>query len=423
MVSILPRQQYAVPATPGSSGRVNAFERASVVLLAHRETIAEHAVNRARAQVVGCRMIPTDDLMYSCLMHIESAARCLNRQSVDDVIDTDATMALVLQRESQGLDVDEQIAGHRAVLAAIHEFFLEICLADGLDPPDIIVGATLLWQLGDGLTRFVIRFHQERDRRRRSHATEQKREFLQALLVDGDSVSAAVRRSGFRSFDPAAEYRAIRAHTGPHSAEQVAKHIEASGSLAATSGAVTWIGTECIGIVPDRPEQIDDATIALGAPGPLDTVSASFEVAGEVLDAARRLGLDGVLTADDLGWRAAVGALPDLGNTLERRYIAPLRAVGRFGDDLVATLSAYLDHDLRLESAAEVLAIHPNTLRYRLHKIAKLLGADLSHLDTVLELKWALHWSARHTSPRCRDFQRGQALIEFHHVDRPTDRK
>jgi sugar diacid utilization regulator len=49
------------------------------------------------------------------------------------------------------------------------------------------------------------------------------------------------------------------------------------------------------------------------------------------------------------------------------------------GTQYVRTLEAYLDCCLRLKETAYLLSIHPKTLKYRLDKIAGILGVDLAH--------------------------------------------
>ena len=51
-----------------------------------------------------------------------------------------------------------------------------------------------------------------------------------------------------------------------------------------------------------------------------------------------------------------------------------------------ATLLAYLDCDLNIRRAAEQLVVHPNTVRYRLRRIAELTGADPRRFADLLEL-------------------------------------
>lgn len=61
--------------------------------------------------------------------------------------------------------------------------------------------------------------------------------------------------------------------------------------------------------------------------------------------------------------------------------------------DHLATLGAYLDSFGDVASAARLLDIHPNTLRYRLKRIVELLGVDLS--DPVIRFTIELQWRLR----------------------------
>ncbi len=58
--------------------------------------------------------------------------------------------------------------------------------------------------------------------------------------------------------------------------------------------------------------------------------------------------------------------------------------------ELLATLQAYLDHNLSVTRTAAALHVHPNTVKYRLRQIAGLLNLTLGNLDHVLTVKMAL---------------------------------
>lgn len=58
--------------------------------------------------------------------------------------------------------------------------------------------------------------------------------------------------------------------------------------------------------------------------------------------------------------------------------------------ELLATLQAYLDHNLSPKRTAAALHVHPNTVKYRLRQIAGLLNLTLANLDHVLAVKMAL---------------------------------
>jgi DNA-binding PucR family transcriptional regulator len=79
------------------------------------------------------------------------------------------------------------------------------------------------------------------------------------------------------------------------------------------------------------------------------------------------------------------GPLPELAETDRAR-----------GDSWrLATLRAYLDAHGDVRAAADRLAVHPNTLRYRLRRLGELTGVDLrdpdARLVTELQLRMLDH--------------------------------
>ena len=59
-------------------------------------------------------------------------------------------------------------------------------------------------------------------------------------------------------------------------------------------------------------------------------------------------------------------------------------------EDLLRTLEVYLAEGENGKRASERLFVHPSTLRYRLQKIEKLTGKDLSDSDDRFQLRLAL---------------------------------
>lgn len=71
-------------------------------------------------------------------------------------------------------------------------------------------------------------------------------------------------------------------------------------------------------------------------------------------------------------------------------YTETLGEIERFdkeqNSDLMNSLEKYLMYHCDLKTAADVLFLHPNTLRYRLKKVEELLNVDLNHVDVKLNL-------------------------------------
>jgi purine catabolism regulator len=62
--------------------------------------------------------------------------------------------------------------------------------------------------------------------------------------------------------------------------------------------------------------------------------------------------------------------------------------------DLLQTLTVYLEHDCSVPATAAALYLHPNSVRYRLSTIERLLGRSLSSIDTVLDITLAMRIEA-----------------------------
>ena len=100
--------------------------------------------------------------------------------------------------------------------------------------------------------------------------------------------------------------------------------------------------------------------------------SASAALAGLAAAAAWPSAPRPVAADDLLPERVLVGD-PVARRTLVEQAYAPLVAAG---GSLLETLAAHVQHGRSLEGAARVLYVHPNTVRYRLRKVAEVTGWD-----------------------------------------------
>lgn len=120
---------------------------------------------------------------------------------------------------------------------------------------------------------------------------------------------------------------------------------------------------------------------------PLEYPSA-FREAKTALSGARRLRTSAFSLYDELGivrlLLGSTGESPDLQQFIDD-VTKPLADYDRKHDgSLLMTLRAFFDSDCTQKRAAEMLFVHPKTLRYRLDQIAELSGLDLSvHADRM----------------------------------------
>jgi hypothetical protein len=148
---------------------------------------------------------------------------------------------------------------------------------------------------------------------------------------------------------------------------------------------------------PGRTQEIDSAaagmTVALGPPGALDELEASWSLAR----AARWAREAGVLAGD--GLVRAEECLPELlvheGSALVERIaarrLAPLEPLTlKARRRMEETALAYVQRQGNAAAMAAALGIHPQTARYRIARLRELLGEDLDDPDTRFELELAL---------------------------------
>jgi carbohydrate diacid regulator len=117
-------------------------------------------------------------------------------------------------------------------------------------------------------------------------------------------------------------------------------------------------------------------------------LARSAQDAQTALSLGRRLGLPGhVYCLDDLGAAALVG-ISDQRTKLELaiRLLGPLDPE----PDLLLTLQTFFDQNCCPSVTANVLAIHRNTLSYRLDKVTSLTGLDPRHFDDAIQMRLAL---------------------------------
>ncbi len=94
-----------------------------------------------------------------------------------------------------------------------------------------------------------------------------------------------------------------------------------------------------------------------------------------------------VALADDLLPERSLAGDPLARSTLVARVYRPLRD---HPGELLGTLWAYLDNGRSLEATARELFVHPNTVRYRLKRVAEVIGWDPTGAREALILHSAL---------------------------------
>jgi DNA-binding PucR family transcriptional regulator len=100
-----------------------------------------------------------------------------------------------------------------------------------------------------------------------------------------------------------------------------------------------------------------------------------------------RAPLPGPVLASDLLAERVLAGDATAAEALVAKAVTPLAEAGA---DLVTTVTAYLDEGSSVEATARRLYVHPNTVRYRLRRVADLTGLDPTTAEDAFTLNVAV---------------------------------
>ena len=126
----------------------------------------------------------------------------------------------------------------------------------------------------------------------------------------------------------------------------------------------------------------------------LHEVSKSYRQARQTLQIASQLGTcPPIIKYDDLGiyrFLLDTRSREDLTQFASRTLGPILEYQEHYKLGLLDTVEAYLRHNCNIVQAAKECHLHPNTVRYRLERVADLCSVDFSNIEYLLELSLAL---------------------------------
>ena len=156
-------------------------------------------------------------------------------------------------------------------------------------------------------------------------------------------------------------------------------------------GIVGIVGSDVVGVVREAPSMIDiDAVVGVGPAALIASLPNAFAVASRAMEAAVVFGLRGIVRLSDVALKAAVTGDAIVGDDLVERYMRPLDRLRDSGQGVRAALAAFFDSGMSVDTAAQALYVHPNTLRYRLRRFEEITCADLSRTEELFGVWWAL---------------------------------
>ncbi len=202
----------------------------------------------------------------------------------------------------------------------------------------------------------------------------------------------------FECPDPGGSEATLEAHLQVHN-QQSLVGTHPAGRRELLCAVISGDGVDPIGVAAEAKRALADAhgecRAAASRVAPVDRLRHSFHEARCALEATSFANGAGpeVASHRDLGAFTLLLSVQD--NEALRLYcdsvLGPIESSdGRYADELLRSLEAYIDRNGHWEKAASDCYCHRHTLRYRIKRIEELTGRDLSRANDRVELWLAL---------------------------------
>jgi len=365
---------------------------AGVVRRVDPSDVAEGMVARFRSEIAGYRRLPEPvvigQIFEICRQNVELFFGSVLDGKEPSEADLGAFRQSARDRAGEGMPLEDLLHAYRLGGRMGWQALVEAATPE--ERPALLSGAELLMDYVDRVSAVVAQAYLDARQHLVSEEERRLRDLFDAL-VGGHPVGAGLQECadaiGFALVDSYQPFAQTLPGAAAPGHAQVAEALRSRGVLALTEGdRVTGLipldGDE--GAPAADPLDLlgsvagEEPLVAVGDPTPRADLPEALEELRLLVDLGRRLGCNGRLDPGAFVPELLLARSPRLAELARQRALAPLEQYAeRRGSDLIETLEAFVAEDLDRRRAAERLHVHPNTLDYRLRRVAELTGLDL----------------------------------------------
>lgn len=310
--------------------------------------------------------------------------------------------ALGADRAAQGVPITALLCGVQAGRTRAVRIAIDRSRAAGV-PDDVILEAVLdLDRYTGALERHIVNGYHTAELQLSRTTRDVRTRLLRGLLLPGDREPPPaddLRQAGLR---PDGRYHCVVSDvTDPSRARALEQRLLGlGGAYGLVEGRLTGVAAR----LPTADDLAPDVLLVVAPDAALGELRDIHALCAAALPIAAGQGLRGVRHLTELAGETALAAQPLLADLLVDGALGRLDPADDFHRELACTALAYLDHGRRLGHTAAALHLHPNTVRYRLDRLAEFTALPLDEpaadtrstvLDT-LRAWWALRtWLGR----------------------------
>ncbi|MCC8246797.1 PucR family transcriptional regulator [Saccharothrix luteola] len=356
--------------------------------------VVEELVRAARGQSPEVARLPEAENRRHVEVLLATGLDFFERSDEPEAQDFEAAEALGADRAAQGISIDGLLRGVQAGRTTAMNIAIARSRAAGVPDEVLLEGLVDLDRYTGALERHVINGYHTAELELSRTNRDANTHLLRRLLVHGDGAPpepAELRRAGLSS--DGLYHCLVSDVTLPGEARALEQRLLGCG------GVYGLVEGRLAGLAARPPADLGPDVLLVVAPATgLAVMRDIHPLCVAALRIAGRAGLRGVRDLTDLAGEVALAAQPVLADLL-RGSLDGLDHDDDFHRELVGTALVYLDHGQRLGHAAAALHVHPNTVRYRLDRLAEITGTpwDDSADDPSTVLGTLRHWWALRT--------------------------
>jgi hypothetical protein len=367
---------------------------APIIARLDRAEVARQMVDSFRAEIPGYQRLPTAvverQIVGIARSNVELCFDTISQGCSPSAAELEPFRASARERATEGMPLEDLLhayrlggrLGWRAITAA----------ATADEQMTLVAAAELVMRYVDDVSAAVAQAYLEERQQLVSEEERAVRDLFEALIGDLPLEPRLLRLAERRNFELAPAYHPFVARIPGSSGRRhadLAARLRADGVLALTEG------DRIAGLLTAAARQrihLPAEMAVVGEPAARGELAAAIDEVRLVAELAERQGLSGTIPAQRFALELLLTAAPRHGRAIADHVLAPLGEDGARGGELLATLEAFVDHDLDRRKTAAELHIHPNTLDYRLRRVRELSGLDLRRPPAVALVVLALRW-------------------------------
>jgi hypothetical protein len=356
------------------------------------DVFAERFLALIRRHVPGYAVLSDDDIRASARRFMDILVSELASLRIPDAALRKMLGDYALERAAQGLPLDVLTIGYqlgsREMLALLDEVAAEVAL-----PPDLLLAVhDSTWEFSNEASAVFARVQHDLALERAHFDAERRSAFAAGVLSGTFPLERINRDAHLFGLASQAHHVAVAARAVTvDDSDAIRRAVAAAVHVPADRLPLAQVGTALGFIAPRAPKSVAGRLVAVSPPLPLDKLHVGFDEAVLVLETATRFAMSGVVQLSDLGPRPLVLADARTAEGLSVRHLAPLDAAGRSSSEIEETTRTYLECDQDVREVALSLAVHPNTVRYRVNRFQQLTGLDLRRTEDLVTAWWLLN--------------------------------